>query len=61
MKFAGFGQPIVSLEHALASAVAETSHPPVMVIASSFLREILPRVRKLGWRGEVLDLSGNHV
>ena len=33
----------------------------VVVIASSFVREILPTVRKLGWRGETLDLEGNRL
>lgn len=59
MKFAGFEQAIVGPEQAFSSATAESGSAPVLVIASSFFREILPRVRQLGWRGEVLDLSGN--
>ncbi len=61
MKFAGFDQPIVSPEHAFSSAAANSGSESVLVIASSFFREILPRVRLLGWRGEVLDLSGNRA
>jgi hypothetical protein len=33
--------------------------PPALVITSTFVREILPRVRELGWRGDVFDCDGN--
>ena len=61
MKFVGIGKPIVSPEDAFAAARAGSGPDPVLVIASSFVREILPRVRGLGWRHEVLDLSGNRA
>ena len=33
----------------------------LLIIASSFVREILPRVRQLGWAAEIVDLSGNRL
>jgi len=60
-KFVGFEQVIVTPEEALAAAESESGSAPLLVIASSFVREILPRVRKLGWTGEVVDLSGDPV
>jgi hypothetical protein len=61
MRFVGFDRLIESPESALSRAAAEGGAEPVLVIASSFLREILPRVRALGWRSTVLDLSGEPV
>jgi len=61
LKFVGYERAIVRPEDALAAATAEADSEPVLVIASSFFREILPRVRQLGWRGDVLDLSGNRA
>ncbi len=58
-KFVGFECPIMSPENALRAAASDAGSEPILVIASSFLREILPRVRSLGWRGEMVDLSGN--
>jgi hypothetical protein len=34
---------------------------PALVITSTFTREILPRVRELGWRGDVFDCDGNRL
>jgi hypothetical protein len=34
---------------------------PALVITSTFVREILPRVRELGWRGDVFDCDGNRL
>lgn len=58
-RFVGFDQLIVSPEVALAAGKGERGVAPLLVVASSFAREILPRVRQLGWSGEVLDLSGH--
>lgn len=61
MRFVGLERRIESPESALARAASEGDADPVLVIASSFLREILPRVRAMGWQGTVLDLSGEPV
>jgi len=61
MRFVGFDRLIESPESALARAASEGGAGAVLVIASSFLREILPRVRAMGWQGAVLDLSGKPV
>ena len=60
-KFVGFTRPIVSPEEALSGAESLKGGNQLLVIASSFASEILPRVRALGWRGEVLDLAGNRI
>lgn len=60
-KFVGFARPIVSPEEALAGAESLKGGKPLLVIASSFASEILPRVQALGWCGEVLDLAGNRI
>src|SRR5690606_28170331 len=51
-KFAGSTRVIISPERAFAEAGSAASGEPVLVIASSFVEEILPRVRQLGWTGE---------
>lgn len=58
-KYPGLASRIVSPEQALAAAASVESAGAVLVIASSFAKEILPRVRQLGWTGEVVDLAGN--
>jgi methyltransferase family protein len=60
-KFVGHEVAIVAPERALAEATSRRSENPVVVIASSFVREILPRVRALGWVGDVVDLEGNRL
>ena len=60
-KFVGFDTLIVPPADALAAVMASADSGAVVVIASSFVREILPTVRKLGWRGETLDLEGNRL
>ncbi|HEX4971446.1 MAG TPA: class I SAM-dependent methyltransferase [Steroidobacteraceae bacterium] len=59
--FAGSTRSIISPERAFAEAKASTADAPVLVITSSFVDEILPRVRQLGWQGEIVDLGGNRV
>lgn len=56
-KFVGLGRTIIAPEQAFAAARAQ-AREPVLIVASSFAREILPRVRALGWEGDVLDLAG---
>lgn len=58
-RFIGFDLRIASPEDAFARAASENGDEPLLVIASSFAREILPQVRQLGWRGEIIDLAGN--
>lgn len=60
-KFVGLKRQIASPEHALTQGRRLAKDGPLLVIASSFAREILPRVRALGWDGEVLDLAGNRL
>lgn len=59
MKFVGHDRRIIAPAEALSLAAAQPD--PVLVIASSFVREILPRVRQLGWRARILDLNGEAV
>ena len=60
-KFVGSTRLIVSPEVALAEARSPAFNLPVLVIASSFLDEILTRIRKLGWTGEIFDMAGNRL
>jgi len=60
-RFVGLKSQIVSPQYAFAQAKAKLGADPVLVVASSFMREILPRARELGWDGEVLDLAGNRL
>lgn len=57
--FIGFERRIVSPEDAVAAAKSWQLCKPALVITSSFLVEILPRVRQLGWKGDVFDTAGN--
>ena len=59
--YAGSTREIVSPQVAFAQANSATPDPPLRVITSSFVDEILPRVRQLGWQGEILDLGGNRL
>lgn len=59
--YAGSTREIVSPQVAFAQAKSATPDPPLLVITSSFVDEILPRVRQLGWQGEILDLGGNRL
>ena len=60
-KFIGFDRPIVGPEETLARASSMGGKEPLLVIASAFAREILPQVRRLGWRGEIVDLAGKRL
>jgi hypothetical protein len=60
-RFPGLTKKIVSPDEAFAEAVIGGSGEPLLIIASSFVREILPRVRRLGWAGEIVDMSGNRI
>lgn len=60
------GKRIVGLDTRIVSpkdafAAIGNSKDAVLVIASAFVREILPHVRELGWQGDVLDAAGNRV
>jgi len=56
-KFLGLTSRIVTPAEALAAAAQDRTGRPLLVIASSFAREILPRVRELGWTGEIRDMN----
>jgi hypothetical protein len=58
-KIVGLTRRIVSPEQAFADARMPEFSTSVLVVASSFVEEILPRIRQLGWAGEVFDLAGN--
>jgi hypothetical protein len=60
-KFPGLTSDIVSPGAALSMAGNHGDGEPLLIIASSFAREILPHVRRLGWSGEIVDLSGNRL
>ncbi|MGH8222683.1 MAG: hypothetical protein ACREQZ_06890, partial [Woeseiaceae bacterium] len=60
-KFIGFDRPIAGPKETLARAALMGGEEPLLVIASSFAREILPQVRQLGWRGEIVDLAGKRL
>ncbi len=56
-KFAGMKSRIITPEVALAALEHANGAEPLLVIASAFGREIAPRVRELGWQGEVRDMN----
>ncbi len=56
--FVGLAREIVSPDSAFREVAARAYSNPMLVIASSFVDEILPRVRSLGWTGEVCDCAG---
>ena len=60
-KFVGLTRRIVSPELAFAQAKSPAFSRPILVVASSFVEEILPRVRELGWGGEIIDSAGNRL
>jgi hypothetical protein len=60
-KFVGLKRRIVSPELAFAEARSPAFSNPILVVASSFVDEILPRVRHLGWGGEIIDSAGNRL
>jgi hypothetical protein len=60
-RFVGCDRLIASPEETLARAASMSGEEPLLVIASSFAREILPQVRNLGWQGEIVDLAGRHL
>lgn len=60
--FVGSARHIAPAEETLRQIVALPSEEwPVVVIASSFDREIRARLGELGWKGEVLSLYGPHA
>jgi hypothetical protein len=60
-KFPGLTSRIVSPDEALSKVKSAGGSGFLLIIASSFVREILPRVRQLGWAAEIVDLSGNRL
>jgi 2-polyprenyl-3-methyl-5-hydroxy-6-metoxy-1,4-benzoquinol methylase len=60
-KFPGLTSDIVNPGIALSMSGSHGAGEPMLVIASSFVREILPLVRQLGWSGEIVDLSGSRL
>jgi len=60
-RFVGLASRIVAPESAFAMVRAQNSDGYVLVIASSFVEEILPVVRSLGWDGEIFDADGIHL
>jgi len=54
-RYVGSERPIVAPEAALGSADPGVA---ALVVTSSFVNEILPRVRELGWRGDVYGPAG---
>lgn len=60
-RFAGLQRKIVSPDAALAEVRSRKFTDPALVITSSFVNEILPRVRQLGWVGDVYDDSGKRL
>lgn len=57
--FVGLERRIVSPEDAFAAVKSQQPRNPALVITSSFVVEILPRVRQFGWRNDVFDAAGN--
>jgi hypothetical protein len=55
-RFVGLTRTIVSPESAFAQSRQLAN--PILVITSSFVDEILPRVRQLGWTGRVCSAAG---
>lgn len=60
-KFVGLTCHIIDPEVALAQGQRAAARDPVLVLASSFASEILPRVRQLGWTREVVDMEGRRL
>ena len=56
-RFVDSMRSIVSPDAALDSGHEEM----ILVITSSFVAEILPRIQQSGWRGDVYDMEGNHL
>jgi SAM-dependent methyltransferase len=59
--FVGLQRRIIAPEEALRAASTSVSEGAALLITSSFVAEILPRVRELGWKGPVHDSSGNSL
>jgi 2-polyprenyl-3-methyl-5-hydroxy-6-metoxy-1,4-benzoquinol methylase len=60
-KFPGLSSDIVSPGEAFSRARNEGAGEPLLIIASSFAREILPRVRQMGWDAETVDMTGSRL
>jgi len=60
-KFVGLDIEIVSPEFAFNEVKAASKNKPTLIITSSFASEIHPRVRQLGWQGDVFDFAGNRL
>jgi hypothetical protein len=59
--FPGCTREIVSPEEALSARNFRPADRPLLVIASSFVREILPRVTAMGWADEIVDMNGRSI
>jgi Methyltransferase domain len=57
-RFIGLQGEVVAPEMALAAAKRPHERSAAIVITSTFVEEILPRVRALGWDGDVFDSKG---
>jgi hypothetical protein len=60
-KFVGLEARVLEPADAIARAMSASGARPALVISSSFAREIVPRVRALGWDGELYDLNGTRL
>lgn len=60
-KFVGLEARVLEPADALGRARSASGDRPALVISSSFAREIVPRVRALGWDGELFDLNGTRL
>jgi SAM-dependent methyltransferase len=59
--FAGLRSRVVSPERALADAEADATGNFLLIVASTFVSEIVPRIQELGWSKEVFDMMGNRL
>lgn len=56
-RFVGSTRHIVSPE----VAIAQDHGDMILVVTSSFVAEILPRIQQCGWRGDVYDMEGKRL
>lgn len=60
-KFVGSSICVVGPEVAIEQLKSSPAAAPLLVITSTFVAEILPRIRELGWSGEVYDYRGTRL
>jgi hypothetical protein len=60
-RFVGLDSTVVSPATALAALRGDAMPGAALVITSSFAAEILPRVRQMGWTGDVFDSAGSRL